>query len=383
MPKSRYTRDKERGGYRFNFKQANGKYTTLRAATVPEMDALIRKKIKERDALLAPPMPKSITVEEVAEPWFRIASDGLALNGKNSLENSLRHVLNAFGPRPINSITPSDIDEMILNLPGNSDSLRKKVLTVMKRLFQYALDNNYVRRDPTAMKKTNGDKPREVAPLTPEQQRILLQAVSNTSAYIFCLLMLRTGLRPEEARGLKWDAVDLKAGFLSVEQTVIFDGNAPVVSRELKTAAARRRLPIPRDLAEALREEKAYSTQAYVMPGSRGPMSRQEYQNMWKLVKNRTRKPEDPLCNRNCKLERHITFPVHPYQLRHTYITELCAHSAETGLDIKTIQYLAGHSNPQITLNIYAHVMAGRQEDTAQKVQAIFDLSSPEISPEK
>lgn len=381
MPKSRYTRDRERGGYRFNFRQANGKYTTLRAATAPEMDDLIRAKIKEREALLAPPSLKGITVKDVSERWFRVASDGLALNGRAALENSMRHVLNAFADRPINSITPADVDDMILNLPGNSDSLRKKVLSVLRRLFQYAMENGFVERDPTVKRKTNGEKPREVAPLTPEQQRILLSAVRNTRAYLFCLLMLRTGLRPEEARGLKWDAVDLKAGVLSVEQTVIFDGNTPVVSSELKTAAARRRLPIPRDLAEALREAKADTAQSYVLPGNRGPMSRQEYQNMWKLVKNRMRKPDEPLCNRNSKLERHITFPLHPYQLRHTYITELCAHSAETGLDIKTIQYLAGHTNPQLTLNIYAHIMAGREEDTAQKVQAIFDMSSPDTSP--
>ena len=42
------------------------------------------------------------------------------------------------------------------------------------------------------------------------------------------------------------------------------------------------------------------------------------------------------------------------------------------GIDIKTVQYLAGHSSVQITLNIYTHLMANRPEDTAGAVLAAF-----------
>jgi len=377
MPKARYTRDRVRGGYRFNFRQANGKYTTLRAATVPEMDNLIRQKTKEREAALKQKAPGSMTVSELTTRWLRVASDGLTLYGEKALANSARHIMTALGDREIASIVPADIDDLVLNLPGSSKSGREKVLATMRRICQYAMDNGYILRDPTARKKAGGKDADEVTPLTREQQTILLDAVKGTRAYLLCLLILRTGLRPEEARGLTWDAIDFDNATLQVQKTVIFDGNHPIVSKDLKTLSARRKLPIPRDLLEALKQERESSTCDYILAGNRGPMSRQEFQNTWKLVRNRTRRPDEPLCNRNTKVQRTITFPVKPYQLRHTYITELCAHSAETGLDIKTIQYLAGHANPQITLNIYAHVIAERQQDTAEKVQAIFDMPSP------
>lgn len=379
MPKARYTRDKERGGYRYNFRQANGKYTTLRAATAPEMDDLIRQRRKERDEALAvnPPPAKGVTVADVAGRWLRVAEDGLSLNGRKALENSVRHVLEHIGQRPIQTVTPADIDDMLLSLPGNSASLRNKVLSAARRICGYAIDNGDLLRDPTKGKRGGGKKSQEVEPLTREQQTILIKSVEKTRAFLFCLLLLRTGLRPEEARGLTWDAIDLTDGALYVRQTVVYDGNKPIVQTELKSINAKRRIPLPRDLAKALKDAKEKAVSSYVLPGNRGPMSRQEYTNMWRIVQRRTREPDEPISNRNTKVVRSITFPVHPYTLRHTYITELCAHSAETGLDIKTIQYLAGHANPQTTLKIYAHVMATQQQDTSKKIQAIFDESSP------
>lgn len=55
--------------------------------------------------------------------------------------------------------------------------------------------------------------------------------------------------------------------------------------------------------------------------------------------------------------------------LRHTYITRLF----EAGLDIKEIQYLAGHSTVDITLRIYTHYdRVSRGEETKAKVRNTF-----------
>lgn len=374
--KARYTKDRERGGYRYNFRQANGKYTTLRAATVPEMDDLIRRKTQEREALLAarPREADGPTVAEVAEKWYKVASDGLSLNGEKALRRSTAHVTRYMGDRQISDVRPSDIDALLLQLPGKSASLRSKVLQAARGICGYALENGYIMRDPTTNKRAGGKKAVEVQPLTAEQQKILLDAVKGTRAYLYCLLTLRTGLRPEEARGLTWDAVELDAATLTVRQTVIFDGNRAVVSDDPKTQAAKRRIPIPRDLLDAMRTAKETACGDFVICDRDGkPLSSQAYKNLWALVKGRTRSPGEPIRKKHSAIDRPITFPCYPYQLRHTYITELCAHSAETGLDIKTIQYLAGHKDPQITLRIYAHVLANRDAETAAKISAIFD----------
>ena len=54
----------------------------------------------------------------------------------------------------------------------------------------------------------------------------------------------------------------------------------------------------------------------------------------------------------NGKVVYSLDFQVTPHQLRHTYITNLIY----AGVDPKTVQYLAGHENSKITMDIYAKV---------------------------
>jgi integrase len=54
--------------------------------------------------------------------------------------------------------------------------------------------------------------------------------------------------------------------------------------------------------------------------------------------------------------------------MRHTRITRWF----EQGLVIKEIQYLAGHTTAQVTLEIYTHYQAEtRMQETARKIQAM------------
>ena len=63
-----------------------------------------------------------------------------------------------------------------------------------------------------------------------------------------------------------------------------------------------------------------------------------------------------------------IDFEVTPHILRHTYITNLLL----AGVDVKTVQYLAGHERAKITLDIYAHLTYNRPEEILGKVNSAF-----------
>ena len=65
-----------------------------------------------------------------------------------------------------------------------------------------------------------------------------------------------------------------------------------------------------------------------------------------------------------------LAFEVTPHQLRHTYITNLIA----AGVDPKTVQYLAGHENSKITMDIYAKVKYNRPEEVAKALDGAFAI---------
>jgi integrase len=86
------------------------------------------------------------------------------------------------------------------------------------------------------------------------------------------------------------------------------------------------------------------------------PLTLSSYKSMWRHIEREL--PDRPI-------SAHI--------LRHTFITRMF----EAGLDIKEIQYLAGHSTVNMTLRIYTHYdQRSRREKTAEKVRAALQQSA-------
>ena len=73
----------------------------------------------------------------------------------------------------------------------------------------------------------------------------------------------------------------------------------------------------------------------------------------------------------NLKLVYTMDFQVTPHQLRHTYITNLIYAS----VDPKTVQYLAGHENSKVTMDIYAKVKYNKPAQLHGVINRAIDTS--------
>ena len=107
--------------------------------------------------------------------------------------------------------------------------------------------------------------------------------------------------------------------------------------------------------ADALPALVGSHTQYVIAMQNHKPLTKSSYKSMWKLIER-----ELP----NAHVTAHI--------LRHTYITRLF----EAGLDIKEVQYLAGHSTVDMTLRVYTHYdRRSRAAQTAEKVRTALKIS--------
>jgi integrase len=146
-------------------------------------------------------------------------------------------------------------------------------------------------------------------------------------------------------------------------------------------------VPIPTRLVDCLRPLRDASTSEYVFHGKDGgPKTESQFQKMWhsvicrstqertyyKYVNGQTIKktitPKKGEMAPHRKYAYTIDFYVTPHILRHTYITNLLL----AGVDVKTVQYLAGHEKAKTTLDIYAHLVYNRPADLISKVQQAF-----------
>ena len=60
---------------------------------------------------------------------------------------------------------------------------------------------------------------------------------------------------------------------------------------------------------------------------------------------------------------------ISPHVLRHTF----CTNMANAGMDVKNLQYIMGHSNVNVTLNVYTHTTYDR---VAEQMAEIVDFKS-------
>ena len=79
-----------------------------------------------------------------------------------------------------------------------------------------------------------------------------------------------------------------------------------------------------------------------------------ENEMRWAMKKYQKLHPDKPL--------PHIT----PHVFRHTF----CTNMANAGMDIKTLQYVMGHSDVGVTLNVYTHASFDRAAEQMAKIIA-------------
>ena len=359
--------------YRASITLPNGKRKWIRSVSQEGLEQKKQELLTQIGAGLD--VSDNSTFGEYAALWLRVYKvPYLRQNSLLAIENVLNnHIYPYLRDVPLKKVNQIQIQLVIASVSKMSKSLNNKVVQVLRGIFNAAVDNNLIAKSPVpATLRIGGKTTQEEIPLTAEQSQRLLDATRGTRAYLFCLLALQTGMRRGELCGLMWSDVDFPAGVIHVRHNALLTNAQTTVSDTLKTSAAVRDIPIPPTLFAELVKERKGAKGLYVLHMENGkPLSKSSLKCLLQMIENRT--VDDPAdlwtTAPHSKVVRTLDFHVHPHRLRHTYITRLF----ESGLDIKEIQYLAGHATVNMTLRVYTHYQhESRQQSTAQKVCAAF-----------
>jgi len=90
-----------------------------------------------------------------------------------------------------------------------------------------------------------------------------------------------------------------------------------------------------------------------------------ENEMRWAMKKYKKLHPDSPL--------PHIT----PHVFRHTF----CTNYANNGMDIKNLQYLMGHSDAGVTLNVYTHASYAHAAEQMVKISQF--RQSPDLQKDR
>ena len=201
------------------------------------------------------------------------------------------------------------------------------------------------------------------------QTAMLIEAMRGRRLLVPALLAALCGLRRGEIAALRWRAIDLDAGTMSIAESV----------EQLKKRAIRLKPPkagtrtvsLPATIAQELRAHRVALAQEMLLLGKRlhaddfvclhadGSMMEPVWITQeWIRTKQKLALPQ-------------IRF----HDLRHAHATHMLA----SGVHPKIASERLGHSKIGITLDLYSHVMPGMQEGAAAQVDAALQKAMAKL----
>lgn len=374
------------GRYQYAYTTITGKRTFIYAKTIEEL----RK--KEREYQIASYSGASNYGTKVSINSMFDRAISLKVGIKEStyvsyMDRYNKHVREDFGKLPISRVTHSDILAFYNSLLRNKGLSVGTIAVVHLQLlssFQLAYKDGIIAKNPldgvfSSFRRNLAKTERKVHALTIEEQRAFLDYLDNHPRWgryhsIF-QIMLGTGLRVGELCGLRWQDVDIEKRVIDINHTLCSVNSVTGISKGKltistpKTKAGTRRIPIMKSVADAFIEEyKIAESKGFIsetIDGYSGFVFTSKNGTVYNTCKlnimlDRIVESYNKQENMLAKEEKRIPFllpHISNHMLRHTFCTRLC----ERDVNIKVIQTLMGHSNINITLNIYAEVSEAKQ----------------------
>ncbi|HJC13408.1 MAG TPA: site-specific integrase, partial [Candidatus Agathobaculum intestinigallinarum] len=165
-------------------------------------------------------------------------------------------------------------------------------------------------------------------------------------------ILLKTGLRISEFCGLTVDDIDFADGMINIDHQLLWETNKGRYIDTPKSKSSIRKVPMSGEARKALERVIAWrgEPEPYTVDGYSGflfvsesgkPYLAYHYQTVLRRAVQKYNKTHED------KLPK-----ISPHVLRHTF----CSRLAGKNMNPKSLQYIMGHADINITLNLYAHV---------------------------
>ncbi|MDY3854777.1 MAG: tyrosine-type recombinase/integrase [Butyribacter sp.] len=277
---------------------------------------------------------------------------------KKRYENDIKPII---GHMLVTEIKTIHCQNVMLSIQGKySKSTMDQTRSLMKILFDYAIDNEIITSNPVTRKvrSVGGKEEHSARVLTIQEQNKLISSLNGYNFRNQYVFVLNTGLRCGEMIALTWDDVDFEGKKIIINKTAtVVSGDGNVIINPPKTKSSIRDVPLTNEALRILKEQKKrkivnIENSKYVFVGSDGRLiSNQNYSRTLAYI---------------CK--KNGLSPISMHSLRHTFATRCI----EAGMKPKTLQAILGHSNISMTMNKYVHTTADEKIKEMERIEHVF-----------
>lgn len=269
-----------------------------------------------------------------------------------------------------------------LDAKGYQWETQNKVRILLLDMFNVAIENDYVLKNPVRGIRLAKNRPYDRVVLSMEQQKDFFECSAGTFYDNLFVVAVNTGLRPGEICALNEADLDFDGHMISVTKTLLYQKLVGDEGKEFhigppKTESSVRRVPMSPACEEALKRQirlKKMLAAKYVKEGDfsgllfvtkfNTPINSVVLNDAIKRIINEINLQRDGI-------ELFPTFSAHTF--RHTFATRCI----EAGILPKTVQKYLGHATLQMTMDLYVHVTEEFKKEELKKLDSIFPAEKP------
>lgn len=330
---------------------------------------------KQPDAKVAPSKPFKAAVELYLLQMEHSVKESTFVSIEADFNN---HIIPFFREMPISEIKATVISDWILwlndtvknerfrkvytdkrNLPRTlSHGTMKKIKGHLNQFFRYCIDNEIINYNPCARAiklKRNAEIAEEMLIWDESEFKRFIEAVDDIVCKTFFSFLYLTGCRRGEALALTWK--DIKTNSITINKTLGYHtkkGGYSITTP--KNRYSKREIIVPDNLIILLGALKKY----YKTLGS---FSESNF-----IFGNDSPLPPETIRRRlkeYCEIAKVKLIRIHDFRHSHTSLL------ISKGHDIVTISRRLGHSDIEMTLNRYAHLMPNKQTELMSSLNII------------
>ena len=218
--------------------------------------------------------------------------------------------------------------------------------------------------------------------LTQKQQKQFLDFIAQDEHFSRYLdemvVLLGTGMRVSEFCGLTMRDLDFENRKIRVDHQLVWTRSCKRYIEKTKTEAGCRFIPMDDNVLRSLLNilaNRPKPAREVMVDGYTGFLLLD--QNHQPKVGLHIEHVMQRICEKYNE-EHLIPLPrITPHVLRHTF----CTNMANAGMDVKSLQYLMGHSDVSVTLNVYTHTEYGKAQTEMAKICSFTDIQMPTAKP--
>ena len=305
---------------------------------------------------------EKMTFGELAAIWIRDYKPGISVTTRAMYQTELnKHLLPELSPYKLKDLKPHHLQSIINRMAesGKAESTMKKVRLTAEQILKIALDNDIIYRNVFEAVKIPTKAPDKRRPLSDDEQRLVTSTYAEHRMGVSALLLLYCGLRRGELIALTWNDVNIKNKTLTVNKAVVFSSNQAIVQSP-KTDSGVRTIPIPDAILDAVKAAKKGAQSAMVCPATNGAMmSQMAFKRAWESYSHYLNMQAGGRDASRSHPKLTVVDNLTPHMFRHTYATILY----NAGVDVKSAQRFLGHADINVTLKIYTHLSAQKEQE--------------------